>query len=34
MGVVMLFGKKYDGHYAPFVKDGEVKGALFSGIPK
>jgi hypothetical protein len=34
-GDVTVFGKKYEGHYAPVVGgDGKVTGALFVGVPK
>jgi hypothetical protein len=34
-GDVTVFGKKYDGHYAPVVgSDGKLTGALFVGVPK
>ena len=34
-GPVTLFGKNYQGHYAPVIgTDGKVTGALFVGVPK
>ena len=34
-GVVTVFGKKYDGSYAPIIgSDGKMTGALFVGVPK
>jgi len=34
-GDVTVFGKKYDGHYAPVIgSDGKLTGALFVGVPK
>ena len=34
-GPVTLFGKNYQGHYAPVIgADGKVTGALFVGVPK
>jgi hypothetical protein len=34
-GDVTVFGKKYDGHYAPLTDDGgKVTGALFVGVPE
>jgi hypothetical protein len=34
-GPVTLFGKNYQGNYAPLVgADGKVTGALFVGVPK
>jgi len=34
-GPVTVFGKNYDGTYAPLIdKDGRLTGALFVGVPK
>jgi hypothetical protein len=34
-GETTVFGKKYDGYYAPLTgDDGELTGALFVGVPK
>jgi hypothetical protein len=34
-GPVTVFGKNYDGTYAPLIdKDGRLTGALFIGVPK
>lgn len=33
-GETKLFGKKYNSHYAPLVKNGELVGAIFIGFHK
>ena len=34
-GPVTVFGKNYQGNYAPLIgADGKVTGALFVGVPK
>jgi hypothetical protein len=34
-GAVTVFGKNYQGNYAPLMgADGKVSGALFVGVPK
>jgi hypothetical protein len=34
-GDVTVFGKRYDGYYAPLTgSDGKLTGALFVGVPK
>ena len=34
-GPVTVFGKNYQGNYAPLMsKDGQLTGALFVGVPK
>jgi methyl-accepting chemotaxis protein-2 (aspartate sensor receptor) len=34
-GEATVFGKKYDGNYAPLTSaDGKLTGALFVGVPK
>jgi hypothetical protein len=33
-GPMTLFGHDYQANYAPLMKDGQLTGALFVGIPK